>query len=354
MWKQRAQRAAIVVAAVLAVGAASAAWLWRDRPSLDDIDWAPPVIAAASATDSVTATWLGVTTLLFDDGETQLLIDGFFSRPSIKDIILGHPVTNDAATINYALDEFRMRRLAAIIPAHSHFDHAMDVGAIANRTSASILGSESTLQIARGAGVPEDQTTLIETRKAYEFGQFTVTMLSSNHASLGWRGSVVFPGSIDSPLALPQPVSAFREGGSYTIVIAHPQGTAIVQGSAGLPHGGLASFAADVVMLGVNGLESLGFDYAERYWHALVTTTGAQSVYPIHFDDFTRPFGETVVSARFLGDFERTAEWFEALRNRWDNDVQLFVPEFGQPIALYAQPVADAPESGVSSSAESE
>jgi len=354
MWKQRAQRTAIVVAAVLAVGAAALAWLWRDRPSLENIDWAPPAIAAASATDSVTATWLGVTTLLFDDGETQLLIDGYFSRPTLNDIVLDRPVSNDAATINYALDEYRMRRLAAIIPSHSHFDHAMDVGAIANRTSASVLGSESTLQIARGAGVPEDQTTLVESGKAYEFGDFVVTLLRSSHASLGWRGSVVFPGNIDTPLAMPQPVSAFREGSSHTIIITHPQGTTVIQGSAGMPGKSLADVSADVVMLGVGGLESLGFDYAERYWQSVVTTTGAQSVYPIHFDDLTRPFGETIISARILGDFEQTAEWLETLRDTWDIDVRLFLPEFGQPIAIYAQPVADSSETGVPSSAESD
>lgn len=342
MWQQRAQRAAIVVIAVLAVGAAVAAWLWRDRPSLENIDWAPPVIASASATDTVTATWLGVTTLLFDDGETQLLIDGFFSRPSLRDIFFDRPVQNDAPIINYALDEYRMRRLAAIIPAHSHFDHAMDVGAIANRTSASILGSESTLQIARGAGVPEDQMTLVVAGQPYEFGRFNVTLLASRHAPLGWRGRVTFPGTIEEPLIMPQPVSALREGNSYTIVIAHPQGTTVVQGSAGLPVDSLAEVAADVIMLGVGGLESLGMDYAEPYWQSVVTATGAQSVYPIHFDDFTRPFGVIVPGARFLGDFELTAKWLETLRNKWDNDVELFIPEFGKPIAIYAQPDPEA------------
>ena len=33
----------------------------------------------------VTVTWYGVTTLLFDDGDTKLLIDGFFSRPTAYD-----------------------------------------------------------------------------------------------------------------------------------------------------------------------------------------------------------------------------------------------------------------------------
>lgn len=33
---------------------------------------------------AVKVTFLGTTTLLFDDGETQLMIDGFFTRPSLK------------------------------------------------------------------------------------------------------------------------------------------------------------------------------------------------------------------------------------------------------------------------------
>ncbi len=341
MWKRRVQRVVIVSAVILVIAVSGLAWLWNDRPSLDNIDWEAPVITTISATDTVTFTWLGVTTLLFDDGETQILIDGFFSRPSLFDIVLGRPVMNDAAMINYALDEFRMRRLAAVIPVHSHFDHAMDVGAIANRTSASVLGTPSTVEIARGAGVPEDQITLIEERQTYTFGRFDVTLLPSRHAPIGWRGSVPMPGTIDAPLTLPQPVSAMREGGSLTIVIAHPQGTVIVQGSAGFVDGALQGVSADVVMLGTGGLESLGRDYAERYWNELITTTGARSVYPIHFDDFTKPLGEIVPGPRFLGDFEVTAAWFESLRDQWDTDVGLFLPEFGVPIALFAQPLVD-------------
>ena len=56
-------------------------------------------------------------------------------------------------------------------------------------------------------------------------------------------------------------------------------------------------------------------------------------------DDFTRPFGEIVPGARFLGDLEKTAEWLEEFRDKWDNDVELFMPEFGKPIAIYAQPI---------------
>jgi len=342
MWRRRVKRIAVSIVAVIVVGAAVVAWLWSDRPDLDSIRWPAPAVASAAVTDTVVVTWLGVTTLLFDDGETQILIDGFFSRPSLADIVLNRPIENDAAMINYALDEYRMRRLAAIIPVHSHFDHAMDVGAIANRTSASVLGSESTSAVARGAGVPEDQITAVILNKPYEFGRFTVTLLPSPHAPIAWRGSVPIPGTIDAPLVVPQPISAWREGGSFTIVITHPDGTTIVHGSAGLADDSLGKVAADAVMLSVGGLESLGRDYAEQYWQSLVTATGARSVYPIHFDDFTKPFGKIVLGPKLLGDFATTTTWFEAFRDRWDNDAKLFMPEFGQPIAIYAQPFPEA------------
>jgi len=337
MWKQRVIRAAIVTAAVLVVAAMAGAWLWQDRPSLESTSWNDPPEQSENEA-SVTATWLGVTTLLFDDGETQILIDGFFSRPSLADMLLGRPVVNDAATINYALHEYRMRRLAAIIPVHSHFDHAMDVGAVARRTSASILGSESTANIARGAGVPEDQIVVSKAADVYEFGEFKVRLLESRHAPIGWRGDPPLPGTIDEPLESPAPTKAYREGGSYTIVIEHPQGTTIVQGSAGIVEGLVEDIAADVVMLSVGGLTTLDTDYAEQYWQEFVTSTGASSVYPIHFDDFTKPFGVTVPGPRVFGDLEETSRWFDAFRDRWDQDVTIYLAEFGRPIALYAQP----------------
>ncbi len=335
---RRIKQSVFVVCALLIVGAAALAWLWSDRPSLENIDWPAPVIAATVDTDEVTVTWLGVTTLLFDDGETQILVDGFFSRPSLADVVLDRPVESDAVTINFALYEYRMRRLAALVPVHSHFDHAMDIGAIANRTSASVLGSASTAEIARGAGVPEDQITTVETEQPYQFGRFTLTLLASKHAPVGWRGSVPYAGSIDAPLKMPQPPSAWREGGSYTIVIDHPQGTAVVQGSAGFNGNIGTAVAADVVMLGIGGLGSLGKDYAEHYWQALVTSTGAHSVYAIHFDDYTKPFGEIVPGPRFLGDLETTAAWLEEFRRKWDTDARLFLPEFGRPMAIYSSP----------------
>jgi len=340
-FKSWTKRAAIASAVFVVIISVLGVLLWRDRASLDEIDWQPyPDIPPAL--DAVTMTWLGVTTLLFDDGETQILIDGFFSRPSLLDVALGRPVESDAATINYVLDEYRMRRLAAIIPVHSHYDHAMDIGAIANRTSASILGSSSSAQIALGAGVPEDQIVEVASGSEYSFGRFTVTMIGSNHAPIAWGGSVPYAGTIDEPLITPAPVSAWREGKSYSIVIAHPYGTTVVQGSAGFVPGALDGIEADVVMLGVSLIGGLGREYVEQYWQNLVTTTGAAHVFPFHFDDFLQPFGEIVLYPRALDNFIDTAKWLDEIRARWDTDVKLHLPEFGKAVVLYPQVAPEA------------
>ena len=342
MWSTYAKRAALTVAILLVAAIASTVLLWQERPSLDAIDWPTPALASAANSDVVTVTWLGVSTLLFDDGETQILIDGFFSRPSLGDIILSRPVDNDVPRINYVMNEFRMRRLAAIIPVHSHFDHAMDVGAIANRSSASVLGSESTAQVARGAGVPEDQITVVDSATSFEFGNFRVTLRPTRHGPIGWRGSVPLDGVIEKPLTMPQPISAWRMGGSYTVIIEHPQGTALVQGSTAYEKYKLRDVAADVVFLGVAQLDSLGRDYAELYWQHTVTATGSHSVYPIHFDDFTKPFGEVVLPPKVVDNFEKTSVWLTEFRRRWDSDTSLFLPEFAKPIAIFSQPASES------------
>ena len=336
-----AKRTLIVLAALVVTLTLLVALLLHDRPQLSDIDW-PPYPEFEAQPGAVTLTWLGVSTMMFDDGDTQILIDGFFSRPSLADIVFDAKVQSSAAQINYVLDAYDMRRLSAIIPAHSHFDHAMDIGAIANRSSASILGSESTAQIARGAGVPEDQIVVAAEGAEYTFGDFTVSLRNSQHAPLGWGGSVPFAGVVAEPLLLPAPVSAWREGKSYSIIVTHSQGTTIVQGSAGFIEGALDDVVADVVMLGSWGIKSLGRDYAERYWQALVTSTGAKRIIPVHFEDHSRPFGVIELAPRVLDNFVDTAVWFEELRETWDKDAQLHLPEFGKPIILYPPPLPDA------------
>jgi hypothetical protein len=200
---------------------------WQIRGSIENIGW-PTSMVASEPGEAVTATWLGITSILFDDGETQILIDGAFTRISPLQLAMVTSVKSDVATINYALSTFRMDRLAAIIPVHSHFDHAMDIGHIANRTSAVILGSESTANIARGEGVPVDQYQILADGETRQFGEFTIKLLASTHAPIGFEGEEFFPGVIEYPLIQPQRISAWKTGVAWSIVISQSRAAAVL------------------------------------------------------------------------------------------------------------------------------
>lgn len=326
--------AAIALVALLLLAAAGLALEWRDRPPVSALGW--PVASAATETaGNVTVTWLGITTLLFDDGETQILTDGTFTRLGLFEIATGRPVWSDAAGINEGLATFGLDRVAAIVPLHAHFDHAMDLGSVANRTSAIVLGSESAANIARGADVPVSQYQVLADGESRQFGKFTITLIESAHAPIGPGDDYWFAGRIEGPLAQPARVSDWKAGMCWSVIIEHPQGTALVQGSAGYIEGKLEGATADVAFLSVAGLAGLGRDYAERYWAETVGRTGAARVFPIHFDDYTRPFGELALFPDLIDDVTRAARWVDALSASTAAPVTVERLPLGRPVVLF-------------------
>ena len=104
------------------------------RPDLRDYAGAFDA-PAAGPTAPLTVTWAGVTTLLIDDGESALMTDGFFSRPSLLAVGLRR-LTPSAPRIDGCLSRLGVQRLEAVLPVHTHFDHAMDSAVVAERTGA--------------------------------------------------------------------------------------------------------------------------------------------------------------------------------------------------------------------------
>ncbi len=331
-----ARIAALVLLVVVVVLIAVVARLWQNKPSVELVGW-PRARVVAEPTDMVTVTWLGTSTLLFDDHETQILIDGFFTRVSPVGVALMLPVSSDVATINYALASHRIDRLSAIVPVHSHFDHAMDVGHIANRRpGAVILGSESTINIARGAGVPVHQYQILAEGETRQFGDFTIRLLASRHAPARNGGQEPwFPGTIVEPLEQPAPVRAWKQGVVWSVFIGHPRGTALVQGSGGYIEGKLEGESADVVMLGIAGLTGLGKDYVRKLWNETVGASGASRVIPVHWDDFTAPYGEVRLFPHLVDNILITSDWIDEVIAENAAEITVELPSFGQPLALY-------------------
>ena len=242
-------------------------------------------------------TFLGVASLLLDDGETRLLTDGFFSRPPLRTAAFGR-LAPDASRIDAALSRAGIERLAAVLPVHTHYDHAMDSAAVADRTGAVLVGGESAANVGRGHGLAGDRIRVATAGEPMTYGGFTVTLVESHHCPPDRT-----PGVITEPVVPPARMSAYRCGEAWSVLVAHASGrTALLQGSAGYVAGALAGHRADVAYLGVGQLGVQSEDYLRTYWAETVEAVGARRVVLIHWDDFFRPLDRPLRALPYLGD----------------------------------------------------
>jgi L-ascorbate metabolism protein UlaG (beta-lactamase superfamily) len=242
---------------------------------------------------AVMVTSLGTTTLLFDDGKTQFLIDGFLTRPHVISaaLVRTKPERVDEILRTAGVDA---KRLEAVFVSHSHYDHAMDVAYIASHYPSAVLyGSASTHNIGAGAKppLPEDRNISAHAGEHFEVGDlatdhFTVTLLHSKHSSK----PLLFPGTIDEPLAQPAWNWKYKEGGSFDFMVEHGEmaryrklriliraGSNVVMPPAddGQP--------VDVLFLGVGRLPK---DLYQPFFQNTVQRLHPPLVIPIHWDDF--------------------------------------------------------------------
>jgi L-ascorbate metabolism protein UlaG (beta-lactamase superfamily) len=241
------------------------------------------VMPAETEAGAVRVVWMGTAGLYVTDGETGLYIDPFVSRYGLLKVGLGFGLNPEHDLIDKWIEITGGVRASAVLVGHSHYDHAMDAPYFAARTGAIVVGSESTANVARGAGLPEEKIRIIADGQTVAIGNFTATFIKSVH-SPALFGRIPWQGEITEPLRPPVSASAYREGGTYAIVLAHPKGTLLHYGSAGIKPGSLDNVSADVVFLSLGGRN----DTPSLLSH-VVTPVHAARVIPIHFDNFFAP-----------------------------------------------------------------
>jgi L-ascorbate metabolism protein UlaG (beta-lactamase superfamily) len=246
----------------------------------------------------LTVTWAGVTTLLIDDGESAVMTDGFFSRPSLAEVGL-RSLSPSAPRIDGSLARIGVQRLEAVMPVHTHFDHAMDTAVVAERTGAKVVGGTSARQVGRGHGLPEDRLVVVTPGESITLGAYDVTLIESEHCPPDR-----FPGVITEPVAPPVRASAYKCGEAWSTLVHHRPSDRrlLIVGSAGFVPGALAGQRADVVYLGVGQLGVQPEQYLIDYWTQAVRAVGARRVVLTHWDDFFRPLHKPLRALPYAGD----------------------------------------------------
>jgi len=135
------------------------------------------VSAAPGGSAQVTLKHLGTAGWEVTDGKTVVLIDPYLSRlrrvipnddalaTDTRQLFAG----DDVARTDAAVVDAHIQRADFLLITHTHFDHAMDLPYIAAKTGATVIGTESTYNLARAYGVAGDK--LITVRGGEDYGR---------------------------------------------------------------------------------------------------------------------------------------------------------------------------------------
>lgn len=227
--------------------------------------------------------WLGTAGHIVETARTKILIDPFLTRPPLTRL-LGR-LAPDEGAITPRLPG----RVDAVLCGHSHYDHLLDAPLIARRTGATLVGSVSTCNFARAAGVDERQLeTVPREGRTLTIGDVTVRFVPSLHGRI-FLGRVPFPGEVTTPPSLPARAWRYRMGGAFGVLLESGGLRLYHNGSADLVDAALEGVRADVLLVGLAGRRATR-DYFERLYCALAP----KLIVPTHHDAFFAPLDDGV------------------------------------------------------------
>ncbi|MGB8695999.1 MAG: MBL fold metallo-hydrolase [Acinetobacter sp.] len=287
--------------AILSVVAVVVFLLQPSGQVVDFKKWQYQSSAKQTPSSSLQVKFFGVSTLLFDDGVTQILIDGFFSRPSLYQVLF-QKIQSQPELIRQMIQQQHLQRTQAIFVTHSHYDHALDIGELARQLPhTKIIGSNSSLNIARGGHVTEQQLIQVQPLHALSFGEFKATAIASQHTSPTAVNNDLGE-EISQPLQLPARFSQFKEGHSFDYLIEHQGHKILVKASTGAVPDQLKNLKVDTLFLGIAQLSRQSKEFQQNYLDQTLRTLKPKVVIPIHWDNFFQAGNQPLEFLPYLAD----------------------------------------------------
>jgi L-ascorbate metabolism protein UlaG (beta-lactamase superfamily) len=178
-----------------------------------------------------------------------------------------------------------------ILVTHGHYDHMTDVPYLAKKTGATVLGTETHLNLMAAMGAPKSQLSLATGGEQLNFGDYTIRVLRSLHSASGERATVAFPGTRPGygAVRLPRPatIQDLVEGGTLAFLVSGGGTSVLNFGGSNYVESEVAGLRPDVVLVPAGGGKII--DYVARL---LRLTGNPRYVVPTHWDDFDHKLTE--------------------------------------------------------------
>jgi len=247
----------------------------------------------------VRLTHLGAAGWEITDGQRVILMDPYLSRlryrarfglldtPELPGDTRRAFGPDDELVSDTAAVDARITRADFILISHSHFNHTIDMPYIARQPGATVIGTESTINLARAGGVPESQLLPVHGGEDWAFGDFSVKVIPSLHSALNgthFFDSRVVPQDFRGPRRLGTDV----EGGTLAYLLRLAGYEILWFGSMNYIEREVQGLRPDVAMIAAARQRLEIYDYTGRLMRALGLP---RLVFATHWDEQSFAFG---------------------------------------------------------------
>ena len=250
-----------------------------DKQALRELEAAPFELPAGLEVE-----WLGVSGYRLTYEGRTLFVDPYLSRVPLSSMLLRRPATPDSAAIDRFLPA--PGEVLGVLVGHTHFDHAVDAPAIAQRFQCPALGSSSLARLMHLHGL-DRLAVEVEPYRDYELGPFRVRFTPSAHSKLILGLAVPFDGELTCDHVGGLSPAAYRCGQVWGITIEVAGTSFYHQGSANLIDDAIREPSVDVFLAGIAGRS-----FTEKYWERILPRLDPRLIVPTHYDNFFKPLGE--------------------------------------------------------------
>ncbi len=224
-------------------------------------------------------TWLGTAGFRLAYQGVVIWLDPYVTRLSLPDLLRRKVVPPSEEAIGRWVD-----RADAVLVGHTHFDHALDVPAIARRNpTCKVYGSQSVANLMQLYQL-RDQVVIVEPHRDYEAGPFKFHFVPSQHSKLQLGLRVPANGELTCDHVDHLTPQAYRCGQVWGIYIEVAGMRFYHQGSADFLEDEIKDRNVDVFLCGIAGRR-----FTPKYIERVIAKLAPQLIVPSHYDDFFRP-----------------------------------------------------------------
>ena len=248
----------------------------RNDPSVQaDLNWQRQGVDLPAGLE---LQWLGTAGFRLAYGGTTIVIDPYLSRAPLGDLALNSALRSDAVRVDRLIPH-----ADAVLVGHSHFDHAVDVPHLAAVHGCPVYGSASVHHLLGLFGLAE-HSVVVEPRRRYEVGPFTISFTPSLHSKLLAGLKVPSDGELTCDSLDDLGGRQYRCGQVWGITIEVAGITLYHQGSADLADDEVTTGDVDVLLCGIAGRM-----WSPNFTRRMITAFDPSLIVAHHHDDFFRP-----------------------------------------------------------------